>query len=727
MSEWGAVLSAIDPADPVERQNAKLVKINHALMRRVEQASDETGIAYAQFERAALLEGEVRARTRELEHALALLNEANGKLAEANQAAEAARDNLAGAIETIREGFALFDADDRLVLANSRFVLDMPDVRAALEPGMTFHDYVARVSRSPELALPPGETGEGWLAQRRTRHHDEHVVFNVALTGERWMQVSEHRTHSAGTVILQTDISDMMRRQREERDRLLDDQARIIRATLEHITQGVTIFDAGGLLAGSNARAADLLSLPITRFGVGASLDETFAGLLGDGLAPLRAWVEGDRLAPLATELKRARKVLHVFAQAMPDGGCVVSFTDVTAERRSLLAISEANETLERRVAERTLELEQAVAVAERANATKSRFVAAASHDLLQPLSAAKLYLSAIEADRCDHTEVVAKAQSALGSVETILTALLDISRLDAGRASFDIADVPLASVLRQLGVEFQPLAQKKGLTLTVVQSTAVVRSDPTYLRRILQNLIANAVKYTASGRVLVGIRRRGAFVRLEVRDTGPGIPTEQQGRVFQEFQRLGATASASAGLGLGLAIVDRACALLRHPLSLTSLVGQGSCFHVTLPLSARQAEAAAGEDQPGPALALRGKVALLVVADEELRVAMATLLETWGLGVIETAGAQEAVALLAEIGIAPDVLLVAPDRADATFGAGEIRLLRERAGPVAAAVVTAHCGADHAVELKRLAATVVPKPIDPKVLQATLLRICAG
>lgn len=722
------ILSAIDPADPIERQNEKLIRINRVLMRRVEQATDDTGAAYAQFQRAALLEGEVRARTRELEHALDLLNETNTKLAEANRQAEAARANLAGAIEAVRDGFALFDEGDRLVMANSRFGMDMPDVRERLAPGLAFDAYVLLVSRSASLALPDGQTAEGWLAQRRARHTDEHVVFNVALTSDRWMQVSEHRTATAGTVILQTDVTDIMRLQRRERERMLGDQARVIRATLEHITQGVTIFDPHGRLAGWNQRAIELLSLPLGRCIHGVAVDDVFGGLINRGLASLSLWIVGDRKTPFATELVSGGHTLDVFAQKMPDGGTVVSFTDVTAERDALAVISQANETLERRVAERTLELQDAVAIAERANATKSRFVAAASHDLLQPLSAAKLYLSALEAETSDAPigPVVRKAQSALGSVETILAALLDISRLDAGATSLDITDVPLATVLRQLSVEFQPVAACKGLSLRVVPSTALVRSDPTYFRRILQNLIANAVKYTVRGKIIVGARRRGDDLRLEVWDTGPGIPRDQRANIFKEFQRLNAHASAAEGMGLGLAIVDRACTLLRHPLGLYSAVGRGSCFHVTVPLSPRQGRTVEQrEERLGALPALVGRVALLVIPEAQLRLAMTTLLETWGLGVIETSGPEEAVALLSEIGIMPDVALVQPPRGDVSFGAGSLRALRQGAGPIPAVVVTANRCGEHCVELRRHGARVIHKPIDTKSLQAAIVDLC--
>ena len=175
----------INPADTPERQSQKLLQIADVLMRRVEQITDDSGAAYAQFQRAALLEDQVRERTVDLERALDLLNDSNARLAEANRATEAARQNLANAIQ---EGFALFDADDVLVLCNSRFGMHMLDIREALKPGLTFAHYVDHVSRSRYLALPDGERPEDWAVQRQRRHQDRHVMFNVRMLRDRWVQ-----------------------------------------------------------------------------------------------------------------------------------------------------------------------------------------------------------------------------------------------------------------------------------------------------------------------------------------------------------------------------------------------------------------------------------------------------------------------------------------------------------------------------------------------------------
>lgn len=720
----------INPADSAERRAEKLLTIAEALMRRVEQATDDSGAAYAQFQRAALLEDQVRERTQDLGRALDLLNDSNARLAEATREAETARQNLSNAIETVQEGFALFDREDQLVMCNSRFAMHMPDVHAQLHPGLGFPDYVAMVSRSPHLALE-GESSADWAQGRMRRHKDRHVIFNVRLGGDHWVQVSEHRTADGGTVILQTDVTDIILAERHERGKLLDDQARVIRATLDHINQGVGIFDADARLVGWNQRLGSLLSLPMGRLRIGASFEAVFARLPmqfeGMTQTALTGWVTATSRPPLEFAVRRGEElILDVFAQGMPDGGFVLSFTDVTAERAALQALSQANETLEARVMDRTLELEDALAHAERANASRSRFVAAASHDLLQPLSAAKLFISSIGGDGLAPGAQMAleKAQNALMSVEGLLDALLDISKLESGKAAVSVGAVSLGRLLKTLAEEFAPMAAAKGLRLTVVPCSATVESDPAYLRRILQNLIGNAIRYTDKGRVLVGARRRGGVVRLEIRDTGPGIPEDAQNDIFKEFHRLNARASASEGMGLGLAIVERACALLGHPLGLTSEVGRGTSFMVQVPLSEAglSVQVVTPERRRGPVAA--DKIAFLVENDSELRRALGLLLEKWGMTVLEAASGEEALALIDEIGILPDIFIVDHQLGDGMTGVEALAALRAAHGPVPSRLITA----DRGGALQDLAAKagidILYKPIDPRALEAVVAQL---
>lgn len=233
----------IDPEEPAEAQIARLAKISSVLIRRVESQTDRDGESFYQFERAVLLEDKVRLRTQELERALDLLNESNARLSAANAQTETARRDLASAIEAVEEGFALFGVDDVLQLFNGRFCWQMPDVREKLRPGLDFAEYIRIVSHSACLRLPPGTTPESWAESRLLRHRRNHVIFNLALSDDRWLQISEHRTANSGTAILHTDVTELMRAEREQRERLMDDQGRIIRATLDHLKQGVAIFD----------------------------------------------------------------------------------------------------------------------------------------------------------------------------------------------------------------------------------------------------------------------------------------------------------------------------------------------------------------------------------------------------------------------------------------------------------------------------------------------------
>lgn len=723
--------SLINPADPPDVQNRKLLRIAEVLMARVEASTDDGGAAYAQFQRAVRLEDQVRSRTAELQQALALLNGSNTLLADATREAESARQNLANAIETVQDGFALFDPQDRLVMCNSRFGLTLRDVHPVLKPGLHFMDYVERVSRSPDLVLLPGETATSWAAARLRRHADSRVIFTVPFAGDRWVQVSEHRTRDGGTVILQTDLTDIIRLERLERGKLLDDQARIVRATLDHISQGVGIFDEMARLVGWNARLADLLTLPLPRVRLGMPFASLIAGFgshlrLGNGFTvqALEAWVTSTApRAPLTFEITRDDDfVLAAFAQEMPDRGFVMSFSDITAERAALRAISEANETLEARVSDRTLELAEALEKAERANAARARFVAAASHDLLQPLSAAKLFLASISDEAMPPTaqSTLEKAQNALKSVEEILGALLDISKLESGPTAVDVGPVRLDQILAQLRDEFAPLAAGKGLRLNILPCRVTVQSDATYLRRILQNLIGNAIRYTAKGRVLVGTRHLPDAVRIEVLDTGPGIPEAERTNIFREFHRLNARASASEGMGLGLAIVERACALLGHDLTLTSRPGHGARFAVTVPRAdpghAMPAQPTAPEWRDGEG----DRIVLLVENDAELRQAICLLLEKWRFNVIDVGTAEEALSLLAEIGILPDLYLIDDQLGPGMTGATLARHLQDRHGPLALRLITAQ----RAEEMTRRAPgiRVLEKPLNSSDLAAFLL-----
>ncbi|HKK97922.1 MAG TPA: PAS-domain containing protein [Marivita sp.] len=719
-------MSLIDPNDSLERQNEKLIKIADSLMKRVEYGANQSSAAYAQFERAALLEKRVRDRTLELERTLDLLHDANAQLAHANDETEAARRNLADAIETISEGFALFDPQDVLVMCNSRFCRDFRDTAKHLSPGLPFDSYVDRVSRSKYLNLPEDQDRNVWAKMRRKKHTERRVMFNVRLIEDRWLQVSEHRTENGGTVVLQTDITDIMRIERQEQAKLRDKQTRMIRATLDHLNQGVCIFDENAQLVGWNQKIGSLMSIPARRLRLGASfigllddLDDAYEFTRGIDRGSFRRWAVSDGLRqPISFEIQRGTSaILHIFGRAMPDRGFVISCTDVTAEREAAQKLYELNEILEQRVMERTLELEDALNAAERANASKSRFVAAASHDLLQPLSAAKLFMASLsdKIDTEDEQAVLAKAETALGAAEQIIDALLNISKLESDGLSFDIRPVALREVFDPLRDEMELLAAQKGLRLRILDSSLVVKSDPAYLRRIVQNLLANAIRYTDTGRIVVGTRRNGDSARIEVWDTGPGIAEEDQNTIFEEFKRLDTKASNNDGLGLGLAIVERACARLGHPLGLWSEPGRGSCFmlNVALAQDVEMETRRKALTRSPLGLTQAGLIVLLVENDPQLRRAMSILVESWGVSVIEAEDADSALELMDDLQITPDALLLDYQLGTGPSGTELFEELTRRLGRLPCAIVSAERSGQLRQETRRLDIELLLKPLD--------------
>lgn len=392
----------------------------------------------------------------------------------------------------------------------------------------------------------------------------------------------------------------------------------------------------------------------------------------------------------------------------------VVSLTiDITREHDAMRALEEARD--------------QAV----EASRAKSRFLAAASHDLRQPLYALTLFASALERrlKQEDAADLVRNIQQAARTMQSMFNALLDISKLDASVIMPRIATFPVAGVLHKLEAEFRGRAEGRGLGFRVVPSTAMVRSDPDLLESVLRNLIANAVKFTASGSVLIGCRRAGSRLRIEVHDTGPGIPPEQFDRLFQEFAQGGTPApGGDTGLGLGLAIVHRLARLLDHEVAARSPPGRGATFTVTVPMVTQPVSdptrsAAAGAGPPVAAIDLSGRHVLVVEDEPEVRSALARLLGDWGMRVSEAGDADGAEAALA--GQAPPDLVLA----DYNLGNGGpnglevVRRIERRIGRrVPALVVTGATGPETLVTLKASGIPWATKPLEPASLRARIM-----
>ncbi|MGF7004740.1 hybrid sensor histidine kinase/response regulator [Aminobacter sp. BE322] len=373
---------------------------------------------------------------------------------------------------------------------------------------------------------------------------------------------------------------------------------------------------------------------------------------------------------------------------------------------------------------------------AQSADRAKTRFLAAASHDLRQPIHALSLLVSTLavlgqrgDVPSADARSLAGRAKSVVGNLGGLLNGLLDISKLDAGIVTVTPETVALRELFRDLHGEFAEEARQRGLEWRVVDSRLKVESDPMMLRRILNNLLSNAFRYTTQGRILLGCRRRGDMAEIQVLDTGPGIPRDQQAMVFEEFVQLQNPArDRTQGLGLGLAIVRRTAGLLKHPLRLDSKPGRGSLFSVTVP----SVRAVATSPRPVEQIAHVGVTAGIMVVEDESDVldAMVQLLTLEGHRVYagrSAAEAQGAHAQASKAGKAPIDLIVADYRlADGATGFEAIQALKAYVGrPVPAIIITGDTSPERLKEVNASGARILHKPIAGEDLREAILAAC--
>ena len=529
-------------------------------------------------------------------------------------------------------------------------------------------------------------------------------------------------------------------------DRLLDDASEaiqynrdLLQSAVDQVRHGLSVFNKDMQLVCWNRQFRELLAIPedLGRFGV--PLEQILrrvaeAGMLGEGnldqriaqtYVRLTETRETFRIFPPANPAAgRPRpRVIEIRTSPMPQGGIVTTYSDVT-ERA---AIADA---LEQHVRERTAkitemneELKVAKAKADEANLDKTRFIAAASHDILQPLNAGRLYASTLVERRLggDAAQLARNIDASLEAVEEIIRVLLDLSRLDAGDLAPQIRSMSLAEVLDQLRVEFEPMALAKGLELRFAPTTLWVRSDRLLLRRVLQNLISNAVKYTRQGGVVVGCRRRGDEVLVQVSDTGPGIPAGKRALIFKEFHRLEETAANERGLGLGLSIVERICRVLGTRVSLASNPGRGSTFSVSLP-RAQAGATTAHQPASGPiGIDVAGSVAICIDNEPSALDGMRALLTTWGCEVVLAANKSEALAALAGLKRPPDVI-IADFHLNEGTGLDVIAALNAAVGrEIPSIIVTADHSSEMQSAVRAAGLALLRKPIKAAALRSLL------
>ncbi|KAE9647723.1 sensor histidine kinase [Pseudomonas sp. PB103] len=528
----------------------------------------------------------------------------------------------------------------------------------------------------------------------------------------------------------------------DEASEVLQFNRALLQGAIENITQGISVVDQSLKLVAWNRRYLELFNYPDGLISVGRPIADIIRynaerGLCGPGEAEVHVarrlhWMRQGR-AHTSERLFPNGRVIELIGNPMPGGGFVMSFTDITAFREAEQALTEANEGLEQRVSERTQELSQlnvalteAKGTAEAANQSKTRFLAAVSHDLMQPLNAARLFSAALSHQddglSSEAQKLVQHLDSSLRSAEDLISDLLDISRLENGKINPDRKPFAVNELFDTLGAEFKALAQEQGLTFRVRGSHLRIDSDIKLLRRILQNFLTNAFRY-AKGPVLLGVRRRGGELCLEVWDRGPGIPEDKQQVIFEEFKRLDSHQTrAEKGLGLGLAIADGLCRVLGHTLRVRSWPGRGSVFSVSVPLALTQTVPVTAAVELNGKL-LSGARVLCIDNEDSILIGMNSLLSRWGCQVWTARNREECAALLND-GVRPQLALVDYHLDHGDTGTELMAWLRTTLGePVPGVVISADGRPEMVAQVHAAGLDYLAKPVKPAALRALLSR----
>ncbi|MGH1372596.1 MAG: NahK/ErcS family hybrid sensor histidine kinase/response regulator [Cellvibrionaceae bacterium] len=522
----------------------------------------------------------------------------------------------------------------------------------------------------------------------------------------------------------------------------------LLQTTLETIPQGISVVDKDLQLVAWNQQYQQLFDYPKRLLYVGCDIEKIYhynamRGYLGTSDDGVEAAVE-RRLGQLRTgtphRMERvlpSGEVVEIRGTPLANGGYVTTYTDVSDYHMMLDQLEHAKETLEERVESRTAELQHANLSLQRENelrgrteqelkevhASKSRFLAAASHDLLQPINAARLFVASLSA-KLGNSETtplrsdVEYLDDALAQAEQLISSLREISRLGSGKEQPKRENFSIDSLLRPLANEASALAQKQSLDFDWVPSSVWVNSDPHLLRRVLQNFISNALRYTKSGKVLLGCRRRSDCLVIEVWDTGPGIAPEDRQRIFEEFERLPGSNMGNQGLGLGLSIAQRISQLLGHPIGVDSQQGRGSVFRIQVSLGVA---VEAPRAKPSVDSRLAGLSVLCIDNEAVIRAGMQSLLEQWGCSVITASDLREALANWSDQ--VPPQLVLADFHLDEETGLDVLEALRYHWQQNLPAVVISADNSDEVREqVQNAGCLFLAKPVQPAALR-TLMR----
>jgi PAS domain S-box-containing protein len=598
------------------------------------------------------------------------------------------------------------------------------------------YDMAEMQGRNVKMLMPePYESShDEYLHNYRATGHRRIIGIGREVTGRRKdgstfpmdLAVGE-ATFPGGRVFagIIRDISD--RKQVEERLRASEEHFRCL---IEGVRDyAITMLDNDGNIVSWNVGAERLY---------GWSADEVIGGALSR-FYPLEAIAHGDheRAMEIASQEGRyeeegwrlrkdgSRFWAHeVIAVMRDDANRRRGFTrvsrDMTESKRHEDDLKHAKEEADKaREASDRARLD-----AERANMAKTKFLAAASHDLRQPVQAIFFFTSVLSHKLKGHAaqSILEDLQSSLDGLNILLDSLLDVSRLDAGLVTPKEAGFSVGAILDRMAVEFLPLARDKGISLRTVSSSAVIRSDPALLSRVVQNLVANAIRYTARGRVLLGCRRRQGELRIEVWDTGIGIPQDRLGEIFEEFTQLGnPERDRTQGLGLGLAIVDRLARLLGHRVEVQSVPGRGSRFTITVPLSTPPIGIPASRRRH--AAPIEGNRLVVIIDDEAIVLkGLAMVLQNWGYEVVAASSEAEAILKLSTLSHEPSLVLADYRLREGKTGTQAVASIRDLyKSAIPSIIITGDSAPERLREAEASGLSILHKPVQPPELKVAV------
>jgi len=643
---------------------------------------------------------------------------------------------LQRAVDNLSQGVAMVSADGSLELWNGRF-LELCGL-APIEAHRPFEEVMA--DSELKLLTPGTRDASGQPLSELEQH----------LFDGRTLEIRTHPLPTGGFVNTFTDITERYRHAEALRE-----SERWIRLITDHVPALIAYVSADLTYEFTNKVYEEWYRWPSDGM-LGQCLREIHSGEHWQQLEPyIERALSGENVSFEMAELNHAGQQRYMLRSYVPNRqangevvGIFVLIQDITDRRRTAEALHQAYQNLEQRVRERTAELtslneqllceiderahaearlREAKREAELANLSKTKFLAAVSHDLLQPLNAARLFTSALlEQPKAPNGGLIRNISNSLEDVENLLGTLVDISKLDAGVIKPDIAPFAVSELLENLAVEFRQIAGSEQLQLDFIPCSALVRSDIQLLARILRNLLTNAIRYTPQGRVLLGCRRHRQSLSIEVWDTGVGIAEDRLEEVFHEFKRgEGVRPNQDRGLGLGLAIVDKIARMLGHRVQVRSQPGRGSVFAIEVPLS-RRAPKAKPEPEPSSSdlLLERLKGARVWVLDNDAAICagMRTLLEGWGCSVITALSEEDLAGQVDNFHAEADLMIADYHLDNGCTGIDVVETVNaRRASPLPTLMITANYSNELKQQVRELGHMLMHKPVRPMKLKTAM------